>query len=359
MEKLSFEDLADKEYNLTHAFKRIEEKLIDDMMKHINYSDPTNPDKFKVEQLKRLEQYRQKNLKEYTPIFEELNQKMEELIKSRFYQGLSLEEQKIMRAIHNGYNAPYQLYSVKARHVHDLNEKKLEALIQATKKDMIKAEHAILRKAEDSYRKIIFDAQVALNTGSLNPRQAIDMATKDFLANGIQCIKYKNGAVHSIGDYADMAIKTANKRAYLYGEGQKRAEYGCHFVIVNKRGGTPCKCCAPYVGQILVDDVYSGGTKEEAKKYGYSLLSEAMDNGLYHPRCKDVHSGYYEGITKIPEPLTKEQLAEIEEKEKKKQKEYYRKRMVKKYKQMAQYAEDEETKKKYRAKVKEWQNKEM
>lgn len=54
----------------------------------------------------------------------------------------------------------------------------------------------------------------------------VDMATQDFLAAGFNCIENKNGARHTISDYADMAIKTANKRAYLRGEGVKRNEWG-------------------------------------------------------------------------------------------------------------------------------------
>lgn len=38
--------------------------------------------------------------------------------------------------------------------------------------------------------------------------------------------KEKVEARHTISDYADMAIKTANKRAYLRGEGVKRNEWG-------------------------------------------------------------------------------------------------------------------------------------
>ena len=42
---------------------------------------------------------------------------------------------------------------------------KLNALINATTDDMKKAESAVLRMADDKYRKIIFDAQVYANAG--------------------------------------------------------------------------------------------------------------------------------------------------------------------------------------------------
>lgn len=344
-------------YDIQRALKRIEEKLIDDMMKNIE-EIPTSVDRYKVEQLRRLELYRKRNYQEYTPIFEELNKKMEELIRSKFYEGLDAQEKKMLKAVAAGYTPDTKYGPQGISKSHALNEKKLQALIDATIKDMKKAEHAILRKAEDEYRKIIFDAEVGLNTGTLTPRAAIDMATKDFLAAGIQSIVYKNGARHKISDYADMAIKTANKRAYMYGEGQKRAEHGCHLVIVNKRGDKTCPCCAPYVGQILVDDVYSGGTKAEARNLGYPLLSTAMANGLYHPRCKDIHTTYFPGITKNPpKPLTKKEIEKVRKEAEEKQKGSYMDRQIKKYQRLVKHSLDPNDTAKYRAKVKEWKAK--
>ena len=51
--------------------------------------------------------------------------------------------------------------------------------------------------------------------------KAVDMATKDMLSAGLNCVEYANGARHTLSDYADMAIRTACKRAYLTGEGEK------------------------------------------------------------------------------------------------------------------------------------------
>lgn len=337
------EDFAKVQYDTALAFKRIEEKLLDDLMKHLE-KEVTTVDRFKIEQLQRLEQYRRNNLQTYPPIFEELNKKVEQLIRSKFYEGLDHEEREILQAVKAGYNST----TPSLRRVYEVNEKKLEALIKATMDDMRKAEHAILRKAEDSYRQIIFDAQVGLNTGSLTPKAAIDMATKDFLASGITCITYRNGSKHKISSYASMALRTANKRAYLYGEGEKRKQYGCHFVIVNKRGDKTCECCAPYVGKVLVDDVYSGGTKEEARKYGYTLLSVAISNGFLHPNCRDIYTTFFPGITPLPDNLTKKEKEQIKKKEQERRKENYEKRQAEKYNRMGKYSLEQEHKRKYK-----------
>lgn len=345
------------EYDIQKAFRKIEEKLIDDMMKNLEQV-PTSIDRYKVEQLRRLELYRKRNIQEYTPIFEDLNEKMTELIRSKFYAGLEAQEKKMLKAVAAGYTPDEKYGPQGIKKPQRFNEKKLQALIDATRKDMKRAEQAILRKSCDDYRKIIFDAEVGIVSGSLTPQAAIDMATADFLSAGIQSIVYKNGARHSIADYADMAVKTANKKAYLYGEGQKRAEYGCHLVILAKRGGDVCPCCAPYVGHILVDDVYSGGTREEARRLGYPLLSTAMKNGLYHPRCKCIHSTYFPGVTENPpKPLTKKEVEQVRKKAEEKQKGKYMLRQVEKYKRLARHAQDPDTKKKYKAKVEEWQTK--
>ena len=78
------------------------------------------------------------------------------------------------------------------------------------------------------------------------------------LAAGLKCVEYSNGARHTLANYARMAIRTANKRAYLQGEGTKRREWGLSTVIVNKRGGA-CPLCLPFVGKVMIDDVWSGG----------------------------------------------------------------------------------------------------
>ena len=57
------------------------------------------------------------------------------------------------------------------------------------------------------------------NTGAGTYEKAVDMATRDFLKAGINCIEYANGSRHTVKDYARMAIQTASKRAYLTGEG--------------------------------------------------------------------------------------------------------------------------------------------
>lgn len=180
-----------------------------------------------------------------------------------------------------------------------LNHRKLDALIKSTKTDMKDVKYATLRMANDQYRQIIYKAQVFANTGAGTVKQAIDMASKDFLTRGFNCIEYKNGTKHNIADYCDMAIRTANKRANLMGEGEMRKKLGNPLVYVSKHGGA-CDKCTPWEGRVYIDNVWSGGTENDDK---YPLLSTAIAGGLFHPRCHHGTSTYYEGINEEPEEV--------------------------------------------------------
>lgn len=176
------------------------------------------------------------------------------------------------------------------------NDKKFDALIEATQKDMKVANTSVLRKMEDIYRETIFKAQVFHNNGVLDINKAIDMATKDFLRQGITSIKYSNGHEVNIASYAEMALRTANHRSYLMGEGNRRKELGISTVIVTPHA-TACEMCRPWQGKVLIDDVYSGGKPEDGD---YPLLSKAMEEGLFHPNCEDILSTWFPGINTMP-----------------------------------------------------------
>ena len=213
---------------------------------------------------------------------------------------------------------------------------------------------SILRYSNDQYRKIIYDAQVYANTGSGTVQQAVDMATKDFLSKGINSIEYANGAMVNIASYAEMAIRTANKRAYLQGEGTKRAEWGIHTVLVPNRGGG-CPYCIKFQGKIFIDDVWSGGTEAESKDTGYPLLSTAIKAKLFHPNCKDTIVTYFPGITSDIEPPTREQLKTKTERYILEQKQRDNERKIRKYARLELGSTDAENVEKYHNKKLEWQ----
>lgn len=147
--------------------------------------------------------------------------------------------------------------------------------------------------SNDKYRQIIFESSMYAKNGVMTEQQAIEKAVKDFEKVGLNCIEYKNGAHHTISNYAKMAIRTASTRAHLAGEGEFRKSIGEHLIIMS-RHTTSCKLCRPFENKVLIDDVYSGGTKSDGN---YMLLSEAMEQGLYHPGCRHGHGTYYPELT--------------------------------------------------------------
>lgn len=346
------------EYNIAKAFDVIEHELIASMLRNMDRHKAEETDRgiewtqWQTEQLKALEQYKVRNQKKYETQFRNINGQIEALIKEARESGGMEQEIEILRAIKNGFKGYKKAGGAMTAQFFRMNDRKLDALIKATVDDMKKAETAILRMANDKYRQIIFNAQVYANTGAGTYEKAVDMASKDMLSAGLACVEYKNGTRHTLKDYADMAIRTASKRAYLTGEGEKRKEWGITTVIMNKRGN-PCPKCLPWVGKILIDDVWSGGSSRDGS---YPLMSKAVASGLYHPRCKDGHTTYFEGISAPPDSkFTQKEIQDIIQESKKEAQEQYAKRQQEKFERLAENSLDTENRKNYERKQKEWQ----
>lgn len=346
------------DYDISQAFKAIENELIDSMMRNFSRhraeetKEGYNWSQWQAEQLKSLEQYRKNNAKKFTKQFSEVNDKISEMLRTARTDGNAEQEAKILQAIKDGFKTPVKPSASSTAEFFKVNDRKLNALIKATTDDLKRAEIAILRMSNDKYRKAIYNAQVYANTGAGTYEKAVDMACRDMLRAGLNCVEYSNGARHTLSDYADMAIRTANKRAYLYGEGEKRAEWGISTVVVNSRQGG-CPDCAQYIGRVFIDDVYSNGKKSDGD---YPLLSTAIAGGLFHPRCKDSTSTYYEGITTLKK-VSKSELSEMKENEALEQQKSYCKNQAEKCGRISKYSLDSNNKRAYAKRAEVWQGK--
>lgn len=343
-------------YNITKALSRIENELLLSMIRNLKRHKAEEIEKgyewsmWQVEQFEYLERYKKANQKKYQKQFADINRQIGTIIATARDAGGLDQEIEILEAIKRGFKGFKKNDGMLQGQFFKLNDRKLEALIKATTQDMQKAETAILRMADDKYRKIIFDAQVYANSGAGTYEKAVDMATKDMLSSGLNCVEYSNGARHKLSEYADMAIRTASKRAYLQGEGEMRKEWGISTVIMNKRGN-PCPKCLPFVGKVLIDDVWSGGKQLDGP---YPLMSTAIAAGLYHPRCKDGHTTYFPGISTADNIWTKDELRAIETANQKKAERQYASRQAEKFRRLAKYSLDKENKQKYASKAREW-----
>lgn len=344
------------DYNIREAFEKIEDELINSMMRNFSRhraeetKEGYNWTQWQAEQLKSLEEYRKHNAKKFGKRFKNINSKVEEMIRTAKADGNASQEAEILEAVKDGFKAPKKPSAHSTAEFFKVNDRKLDALIKSTTDDLKRAETAVLRMSNDKYRKAIFNAQVAMNTGAVTYEKAVDMACKDMLNAGLNCVEYKNGARHTLSDYADMAVKTANKRAYLRGEGEKRAEWGVSLVVVNSRQGG-CPDCAKYIGKVFIDDVYSNGKKSDGN---YPLLSTAIKNGLFHPRCKDSTSTYYPELDDLDAPLSEDEIKELDRQRGIEEKQQYAQRQAERFDRRAEYSLDKDNKRIAQTRADEW-----
>lgn len=289
------------DYNIEKIFEQIENDLISSMKRTLwshkedEKTKGFNWPQWQALKLKQLEDFRKNNQEIFKNYNQDIKYATKIQMKKQFREGASRTNKQAIKA-----GKIKKEDSQLSGSFFGLNDRKIKALMKSTTKDINDVKYATLRMANDQYRQIIYKAEVYANTGAKTVQQAIDMATKDFLAKGFNCIEYSNGSRHNIADYCDMAIRTANKRANLMGEGEMRKKLGNPLVYISKHGGA-CDKCSPWQGRVYIDDVWSGGKKEDGK---YPLLSIAISGGLFHPRCQHGSSTYYPNINNEPEEVT-------------------------------------------------------
>lgn len=281
--------MDDKSYDIAEIYKQMELHLISSMRRNLGRhlkeeaAENFSWKMWQAEKLKELKRYQRQNkdiIRSYT---DSLPEDISNILKDEFKQGAKHEI--------NRYN---QLFDKDvADSFFKLDDRKANALIKVVNDDLKKGNQACLRMINDQYRKTIYKAATFATAGAMTAKQAVDMATKDFLNAGFNVIEYKDGRRVNISSYSQMAVRTASQRAMLMGEGEFRKEIGETLVIISKHG-TACELCQPHEGKVYVDDVYSKGKPDKKHK----LLSEAMEQGLFHPNCRHGVNTYYdlEGI---------------------------------------------------------------
>lgn len=288
-----------------------------------------------------LQRFRAENtdlFKKYVPLVDSY---IEHIIAQQYAEGAQSVAQEVLEA-GMATSDPMQFFR--------MNDAKVRYLIDEAKGAVGTAQNAALRFADDQYRKIMLKPQLYASSGAGTLYKAVDMATQDFLSAGINCIEYADGRRVNIASYSEMAIRTSNKKAKLNGSGDMRKQVGEALVLVSQYGASS-PTCLPWQGRVYVDDVWSGGNPED---YGgkYPRLSTAIEGHLYHPNCRHSQSTFFEGISRIPEPMNEsETLANYDAE----QKQRYNERMIRKYKRLAEGSLDEENASRYFMKQKQWE----
>ena len=195
-----------------------------------------------------------------------------------------------------------------------VDKAKTEKLIEDVTNIEEQAETAALRLTDDVYRQTVNRVQLAMATGSITYEKAVDMAVADFLAQGINCIEYKDGRRVNIADYVRMVLRTTSTKAALQGKSERFKAQGYDTVLVSSYGMCS-KTCLPWQGRVYINDAFTdwqGETKlENGVKFGKSLycgkwfplLSSAIEHGLFHPNCRHSINLFIDGVTELPEPM--------------------------------------------------------
>ena len=272
------------DYDIAEIYKEMELHLIRSMKRNLGrhlteeIAEGKSWKMWQAEKLKELKRYQRQNKDIINSYTSGLDKEIADILKEEFEQGYKSEINKYKKLFDKKVSDSF----------FKLNDRKANALIKVVNNDLNIANKAALRMMNDVYRQTIHKAATFASNGVMTQKQAVDMATKDFLSRGLNVIEYADGKRVNIASYSQMAVRTASQRAMLMGEGEFRKSIGETLVIISKHG-TACKLCQPHESQVYVDDVYSDG-KADGK---HKLLSDAMEQGLFHPNCRHGVSTYY------------------------------------------------------------------
>lgn len=202
------------------------------------------------------------------------------------------------------------------------SDPKLKSLIHEMQNNEARVTQGCLRYMSDVYRKTILRTATAMNAGGMSLHKAVDEATEDFLAQGINCIRYSNGRLVNIATYAEMALRTCNTRAMLMGEAKQREKMGIDTVLVSQYGACS-DTCLPWQGRVYIDDVFQAYNGPRTGSFGisrngrqYMLLSVAIKGGLFHPNCRHTITTWIEGVSTMPKPMDVKEIERINKLEK-------------------------------------------
>lgn len=315
---------------------------------------------WQAEKLKNIERFRCENLSIMNSYSNVIDTNTRLLMEEQFREGEELAQRQFEDLMNIPKDDTTSEVPVSDENLFGVNEDKMSKLMNDIVTIEKKAETAALRMMDDVYRKTLYKVQLAMGTGSMTLNQAIDLAVKDFLDKGINCIVYKDGRRVNISDYVRMALRTTSTRAKLQGQAKQLAQLGYDTVIISQYG----KCsdtCLPWQGRVYIDDGFTpwqGETNGDMGKSNYCgkwfpLLSSAVKGGLFHPNCRHTMLQYIDGITKPPRVLDEEKIKETYRKE---QQLRALERNVRKAKRKVQGSSDKENIKKAKEELKKAQS---
>ena len=273
---------------IVRIFEEIEQRLVKSLKRNLGRhkeeeeQEGFNWSAWQAEKLRSLEQFRRENAAIMQEDTEQIDTETRQIMQEQFDEGV------------NGVDVPP---AENQPAFFGVDTTKVNKLIEDVTYLEKNAETAALRLTDDIYRQTVNRVQLAMGTGSMTLQQAIDIAVKDFLNQGINCIVYKDGRRVNIADYVRMALRTTATRAALQGKSAKYKALGYDTVQVSSYGMCS-KTCEPWQGRIYIEDTFSMWDGEVREQGGilwgksnycvkwFPLLSSAIEKGLFHPNCR-------------------------------------------------------------------------
>ncbi|MFR1348266.1 MAG: phage minor capsid protein [[Eubacterium] siraeum] len=369
MSLLSFRDIA-------KIFEEIELRLIASLKRNLSRHKAEEEKEgfewsaWQAEKLNNIDNFRKENAQIADEYVDVIDDETRQLMTDQFHEGEHTAEQSVIDVSESGVNVPdvpaqpqppEAPTAIPDDHFFGVNKPKMDKLMEDVTTLEKTALTAAVRNMDDVYRTTLNKVQLMMGTGSITLNEAIDLATRDFLDKGINCIVYADGRRVNIADYVRMALRTTSTRATLQGAAKRFAELGYDTVLISQYGGCS-ETCEPYQGKVYIDDVFTIWNGEKSGDFGKSnycdkwfmLLSVAIRGGLFHPNCRHTMGQYIEGLTKIPKPIPAEKIREQRELE---EKQRAMERKIRALKRKVEGTQDEKKVKEYKRKLREEQGK--
>jgi hypothetical protein len=369
MSLLSFRDIA-------RIFEEIELRLIASLKRNLSRHKAEEEKEgfewsaWQAEKLNNIDNFRKENAQIADEYVDVIDDETRQLMTDQFHEGEHTAEQSVIDVSESGVNVPdvpaqpqppEAPTAIPDDHFFGVNKPKMDKLMEDVTTLEKTALTAAVRNMDDVYRTTLNKVQLMMGTGSITLNEAIDLATRDFLDKGINCIVYADGGRVNIADYVRMALRTTSTRATLQGAAKRFAELGYDTVLISQYGGCS-ETCEPYQGKVYIDDVFTIWNGARSGDFGKSnycdkwfmLLSVAIRGGLFHPNCRHTMGQYIEGLTKIPQPIPAEKIREQRELE---EKQRAMERKIRALKRKVEGTQDEKKVKEYKRKLREEQGK--
>ena len=314
---------------------------------------------WQAEKLRNIDRFRRENLNIVNEYVDVIDSGTRQLMTEQFREGEQIAESEVIESEPAMESAPVQPpeppTSISDEHFFGVNTPKMEKLMEDITTLEKTVETAAVRNMDDVYRTTLNKVQIAMGNGSMTLTEAVDLATREFLDKGINCIVYADNRRVNIADYVRMALRTTSTRAQLQGKAKRFAELGYDTVLVSQYNGCS-ETCEPWQGKVYIDDVFTIWNGEINGDFGKSnycgkwlmLLSVAIRGGLFHPNCRHTISQYIDGRTKIPEPIPAEKIKQQRELE---QKQRAMERRIRALKRKVEGTQDEKKVKEYKSKL--------